>query len=110
MTDEAIKRAAEAHFNQTTEFTEEEKSIAKAAFFIGAKWRINTMAVWHYASKKPEFGDTKGVWIVMYFEHGMLYTTFARKDEWYELCKNNNFTRWAYQTDLMPEGKEQCND
>ena len=53
MTDEAIKRAAEAHFNQTTEFTEEEKSIAKAAFFMGAKWRINTMAVRHDASEKP---------------------------------------------------------
>ena len=74
------------------------------AFECGANWRINS--VWHYASERPEFGGEAGRWIVMYFEHGMLSTTFARKDEWYELRKSNNFTRWAYQTDLMPERKE----
>ena len=50
MTDEAIKRAAEACFNHTSEFTEEEKYIAKVAYFMGAKWRINS--VWHDVQKE----------------------------------------------------------
>lgn len=79
--------------------------IAPPAFVAGAEWRINS--VWHDASEKPEFGGEAGRWIVMYFEHGMLSTTFARKDEWHELRKHNNFTRWAYQTDLMPDRKEE---
>lgn len=73
-------------------------------FIYGANWRINS--VWHDASEKPEFGG-EARWIVMYFEHGMLSTTFARKDEWHELRKSNSFTKWAYQTDLMPDRKEE---
>lgn len=73
-------------------------------FKDGSQWRIN--AVWHEANDKPEFCDKKGIWIVMYFGHGMLSTTFARNDEWDELRKRNNFAKWAYQADLMPDRKE----
>ena len=89
----------------TTEGQEEWlKDYGKNCFMDGARWRINS--VWHDAREKPEFGGEAGRWIVMYFEHGMLSTTFARKDEWHELRKHNNFTRWAYQTDLMPDRKK----
>ena len=102
MTDEAIKRAAEAHFNQTTEFTDEEKSIAKAAFFIGAKWRINTMAVWHNASEKPDKNQ------LVLFEcrktYGKGYS--VNFGENYELMKRV-VVGWAYIIDLLPCGKEE---
>lgn len=73
-------------------------------FIAGADWRVNS--VWHEANDKPEFCGKKGIWIVMYFEHGMLSATFVRNDEWDELRKRNNFAKWAYQTDLMPDRKE----
>ena len=102
MTDEAIKRAAEAHFNQTTEFTEEEKSIAKAAFFIGAKWRINTMAVWHDASDKPN--KNKLILFECRKEYGKWYSvTFGDN---YELMKRV-VVGLAYIIDLLPCGKEE---
>lgn len=107
MNRQTIEQAADNYAaNATPSYTNgdfDRHAIAEA-FECGADWRINS--VWHDTTEKPEFGDTKGVWIVMYFEHGMLSTTFARKDEWYELRKSNNFTRWAYQEDLFPERKE----
>ena len=102
MTDEAIKRAAEAHFNQTTEFTDEEKSIAKAAFFIGAKWRINTMAVWHDASEKPN--KNKLILFECRKEYGKGYS--VNFGENYELMKRV-VLGWAYIIDLLPCGKEE---
>lgn len=102
MTDEAIKRAAEAHFNQTTEFTEEEKSIAKAAFFIGAKWRINTMAVWHDASDKPN--KNKLILFECRKTYGKGYS--VNFGENYELMKRV-VVGWAYIIDLLPCGKEE---
>ncbi len=105
MTDEAIKRAAEAHFNQTTEFTEEEKSIAKAAFFMGAKWRINTMAVWHDASEKPNKNQL--ILFECRQEYGKGYSvTFGDN---YEIIKSV-LIRWTYIDDILPDGKGRCND
>lgn len=81
-----------------------ESIVAKEGFIAGADWRINS--VWHEANDKPEFCGKKGIWIVMYFEHGMLSATFVRNDEWDELRKRNNFAKWAYQTDILPDRKE----
>ena len=103
MNKETIERAAMetarkacAHYDEAFEYA--------SGFVTGAYWRINS--VWHEANDKPEFCGKKGIWIVMYFEHGMLSNTFARNDEWDELRKRNNFAKWAYQTDLLPDRKE----
>ena len=97
MNKETIERAAEEYvMGNSASYVE--------CFEAGAKWRINS--VWHEANDKPEFCGKKGIWIVMYFEHGMLSATFARNDEWDELRKRNNFAKWAYQTDLLPDRKE----
>lgn len=97
MNKETLERAAEEYvMGNSASYVE--------CFEAGAKWRINS--VWHEANDKPEFCGKKGIWIVMYFEHGMLSATFVRNDEWDELRKRNNFAKWAYQTDLMPDRKE----
>ena len=105
MNRELIEKAAGEYSGSVLGFKDNPVVMANhKAFTAGADWRINS--VWHDATEKPKFGATKGVWIVRYFEHGMLSTTFVRKDEWYELRKSNNFTKWAYQEDLFPERKE----
>lgn len=97
MNKETIERAAEEYvMGNSASYVE--------CFEAGARWRVNS--VWHEANDKPEFCGKKGIWIVMYFEHGMLSTTFARNDEWDELRKRNNFAKWAYQADLTPDRKE----
>lgn len=103
MNEETIKKAAMERC--TTDTMESwKKDFGTSCFMDGANWRINS--VWHDANDKPEFCGKKGIWIVMYFEHGMLSATFVRNDEWDELRKRNNFAKWAYQTDLMPDRKE----
>ena len=97
MNKETLERAAEEYvMGNSASYVE--------CFEAGADWRINS--VWHEANDKPEFCGKKGIWIVMYFEHGMLSATFVRNDEWDELRKRNNFAKWAYQTDLLPDRKE----
>ena len=112
MTDEAIKRAAEATFDQTPEFTKEEKYIAKAAYFMGAKWRINS--VWHDVQKELPAPD-KTV-IAEYIIDGEKDYCFTHRSESprvsvdkHGFCfyiRGAEIIRWAYLEDLLPDRKE----
>lgn len=112
MTDEAIKRAAEACFNHTSEFTEEEKYIAKVAYFMGAKWRINS--VWHDVQKELPAPD-KTV-IAEYIIDGERDCCFTHRSESprvsvdkHGFCfyiRGAEIIRWAYLEDLLPDRKE----
>ena len=93
MTDEAIKRAAEATFDQTPEFTKEEKYIAKVAYFMGAKWRSNS--VWHNMNEKPN-----GMFVIL-ADFGQEEYSFGLTLDGIESAK-----RWAYVSDLLPDRKE----
>jgi len=59
--------------------------------------------VWHGVEKEPK----RGVWILVQIGNDDFDTTIMEaEDNWEKLSMVMNIKRWAYVSDLMPDGKE----
>lgn len=101
MNKEVIEKAADnyaAKANPSYTNGDFDKHAIADAFEHGAQWRINS--VWHDAEKEmPKYG--KHVVNEDWFD-------FVANDEkdMKRIMKHYPFKRWAYVSDLLPEGKE----
>ncbi len=68
-------------------------------FIAGASWRINS--VWHTMYEKPKKGLTLCV-----NDNGCAIICGPNYYEFKNTARGLGFTRWAYVSDLLPEGKE----
>lgn len=76
------------------------QSLCKTAYLAGANWQRNH--VWHEVSEKPNMKDYKGRDKHILVEH--LDGTVALT--WPILLDKKGVYRWAYLTDILPDGEE----
>lgn len=95
MTNEQIETAA-VQYAQT--FIEGSIT-AHRSFKDGAEWRINS--VWHTMYEMPKQGLTLCV-----NDNGRALICGPNYDEFKNDARELGFTRWAYVSDLLPDGKE----
>ena len=100
MNKKTIDKAAEEyiHRDKTVGMTR------RKAFSDGARWRIEN--AWHDTCEIPE---PEKDCLVEYKDGGG--NVFARLDwrseyEWVNACHYDRILRWAYVSDLLPDGKE----
>lgn len=75
------------------------------AFETGADWRINS--VWHDEFEVPESG--KYVLAINGNKHGCRILWMNTDPvNWDEYVEANGIKRWAYTSDLLPDGKEEA--
>lgn len=102
MTNEHIKQAATDFAEREYEISDTDKDSLHKGFYHGALWRINS--VWHDAKEVPQ---NKKEYIIIETKS---YDGIVRYDvlpaRCYELHPFNE--KWAYMSDLLPEGKEDC--
>ena len=96
MNRETIEQAANAVY--------EDNTFAYEGFIKGARWRIDS--VWHDTCEIPEPGKD----CLVEYKDGD-GNVCARLDsrseyEWVNACHYDKIIRWAYVSDLLPDGKE----
>lgn len=98
MNKETINKAADEFAEREYEISGVDRDYLHKGFYHGARWRINS--VWHDAGKElPDIG--KHVVNEDWFD-------FVANDEkdMKRIMKHYSFKRWAYVSDLLPDGKE----
>ena len=104
MNKETIEKAAEEyiHRDNTAGLTR------KKAFIDGAQWRIKS--VWHNTCDIAEPG--KDCLVEYMGGDGNVGIRIDRRSEyeWANACHYDKILRWAYVSDLLPDGKEANND
>ncbi len=99
MNTETIEKAANAYIGHEPECDEGVHVHAeRLAFVNGARWRINS--VWHDA--KTEIPDAYMIVLVMNKTTGFSVNALPNGGK----CPKN-WVRWAYVSDLLPDGKEE---
>ena len=97
MTNEQIKQAANEYADKEWPF--DGYCTSSDSFSAGASWRINS--VWHTMYEMPKQGLTLCV-----NDNGYALICGPNYDEFKNYARELGFTRWAYVSDLLPEGKE----
>lgn len=97
MTNEQIKQAANEYADKEWPF--DGYCASSDSFSAGASWRINS--VWHTMYEMPKQGLTLCV-----NDNGCALICGPNYDEFKNAARKLGFTRWAYVSDLLPEGKE----
>lgn len=97
MTNEQIKQAANEYADKEWPF--DGYCTSSDSFSAGASWRINS--VWHTMYEIPKQGFTLCV-----NDNGCALICGPNYDEFKNAARELGFTRWAYVSDLLPEGKE----
>lgn len=97
MTNEQIKQAANEYADKEWPF--DGYCASSDSFSAGASWRINS--VWHTMYEIPKQGLTLCV-----NDNGCALICGPNYDEFKNNARELGFTRWAYVSDLLPEGKE----
>ena len=89
----------------TTEGQEEWlKDYGKNCFMDGARWRINS--VWHDTCDIAEPGKDCLVEHLDGDGNVCIRIDWRSEYEWVNACHYDKVLRWAYISDLLPEGKE----
>lgn len=108
MNKETIKKAADEFANREYETSVVDRDYLHKGFYHGALWRIN--AAWHCVNEIPKGG--KNYMIVYSFGNSYDiidircdYDRFCKED-WADYVSSKGIKRWAYISDLMPDGKE----
>lgn len=104
MTNEQIKQAATDFAEREYEISDIDKDPLHKGFYHGALWRINS--VWHDKKKEPKQNE----WFIAQIDNDC-FDTFVmqiKSERWEKWCKGMNIMRWAYVSDLLPDGKEDC--
>ena len=99
MTNEQIGNEAASYVNDILGLDYIGEAEAERAFKAGASWRINS--VWHTMYEMPKQGLTLYV-----NDNGCALICGPNYDEFKNDARELGFTRWAYVSDLLPEGKE----
>lgn len=102
MTNEQIENEATSYVNRILRLDYIGEAEAERAFKAGASWRINS--VWHTMYEMPKQGLTLCV-----NDNGCALICGPNYDEFKNAARELGFTRWAYVSDLLPEGKEDRN-
>lgn len=97
MTNEQIKQAANEYADKERPF--DGYCASSDSFSAGASWRINS--VWHTMYEMPKQGLT-----LCANDNGCALICGPNYDEFKNAARELGFTRWAYVSDLLPEGKE----
>lgn len=97
MTNEQIKQAANEYADKEWPF--DGYCASSDSFSAGASWRINS--VWHTMYEMPKQGLTLCV-----NDNGCALICGPNYDGFKNDARELGFTRWAYVSDLLPEGKE----
>lgn len=80
------------------------RSEIKQAFEDGAEWRINS--VWHKPSDIAEPGKDCLVEHMDGDGNVCIRIDWRSEYEWVHACHYDKILRWAYVSDLLPDGKE----
>lgn len=99
MTNEQIGNEAASYVNDILGLDYIGEAEAERAFKAGASWRINS--VWHTMYEMPKQGLTSCV-----NDNGCALICGPNYYEFKNAAMELGFTRWAYVSDLLPEGKE----
>lgn len=102
MTNEQIGNEAASYVNDILGLDYIGEAEAERAFKAGASWRINS--VWHTMYEMPKQGLTLCV-----NDNGCALICGPNYDEFKNDARELGFTRWAYVSDLLPDGKEDYN-
>ena len=80
-----------------------ESIVAKEGFITGAHWRINS--VWH--DTQQELPEKEGEWVLLESVVGKdtIYFPVKWANDGVGVIKH--IKRWAYISDLLPDGKEE---
>ncbi len=99
MTNEQIENEATSYVDGILGLDYIGEAEAERAFKAGASWRIN--CVWHTMHEIPKQGLTLCV-----NDNGCALISGPNYYEFKNAAMELGFTRWAYVSDLLPEGKE----
>ena len=104
MKTEKIIEAAQHYSGRAFFGTDSDIFSAECGFIKGASWRIES--VWHDTCEIPEPGKD----CLVEYKDGD-GNVCARLDsrseyEWVNACHYDKIIRWAYVSDLLPDGKE----
>lgn len=102
MTNEQIGNEAASYVNDILGLDYIGEAEAERAFKAGASWRINS--VWHTMYEMPKQGLTLCV-----NDNGYALICGPNYDEFKNYARELGLTRWAYVSDLLPDGKEDRN-
>lgn len=70
-------------------------------FIEGAQWRINS--VWHDAKEAPKYSGM----LIVINKDGKPSICGPNNSDWKIAVKIFNIVKWAYISDLIPDGKEE---
>lgn len=107
--EEIIKASTDTFKENGDEFAKVVQLFWISAFLAGAKWADeHPKNVWHSADEEPAVKD----WKIIYEKKGGYYWVTSRYSvsvfygNWQKFTEVNALTRWAYISELLPEGGE----
>lgn len=105
MTREQIKNAADEFAEMEYEINYIDRDALSKGFFHGSYWRIDS--VWHDVSERPKFpGKVECVKFLLLRKNGKCDYFLISKCDWDDFI-DEEFVKWAYIDDLLPERKEE---